>query len=61
MADKKCANPPCDCIPDDGSKYCSAFCEGAEEATGVVCHCGHASCDGDVSEVGMGTDANSNA
>jgi len=48
---KKCGNPPCDCIPSDGSDYCSAYCAGAEERTGVVCHCGHTECEGDVSEV----------
>ncbi len=48
---KKCANAPCDCAATDGSEYCSAYCEGAEESTDVVCHCGHAECDGDVSEV----------
>jgi hypothetical protein len=48
---KKCGNTPCNCIPTDGSEYCSAYCEGAEEATDVVCHCGHASCEGDVSAV----------
>jgi hypothetical protein len=49
---KKCANAPCDCTPTDGSKYCSAYCAGAEERTDVVCHCGHATCDGDVTKVG---------
>lgn len=48
---KKCENPPCDCVPDDGSKYCSAYCEGTGDETDVVCHCGHASCDGDVTQV----------
>ncbi len=62
MADKKkCANAPCDCTPDEGSAYCSAYCEGAEESTDVVCHCGHATCDGDVSEVESGEAAGSNA
>jgi hypothetical protein len=52
MADKKkCGNPPCDCIPTDGSKYCSAYCEGAEDRTVVACHCGHPSCDGEIEEV----------
>lgn len=45
---KKCGNPPCDCVPSDGEKYCSAYCEGAEERTDVVCHCGHVECEGDV-------------
>jgi hypothetical protein len=48
---KKCGNPPCDCVPDGGEEYCSAYCEGAEDSTDVVCHCGHAACEGDVSEV----------
>jgi hypothetical protein len=49
---KKCGNPPCDCVPNDGEKYCSAYCEGAGEGTDVVCHCGHAECEGDVSTAG---------
>lgn len=58
MADpKKCANAPCDCIPTDGSKYCSAYCAGAEERIDVVCHCGHATCDGDVTNVAGRADA----
>ncbi len=48
---KKCANAPCDCKPADDSKFCSAYCAGAEERTDVVCHCGHATCDGDVTDV----------
>jgi hypothetical protein len=48
---KKCNNPTCDCVPSDGSKYCSAYCEGVEGEISVVCHCGHAGCEGDVSEV----------
>lgn len=48
---KKCDNPTCDCVPSDGSKYCSAYCEGAEDQISVVCHCGHTGCAGDVSEV----------
>lgn len=49
---KKCGNPPCDCVPAEGSKYCSACCEGAEERTDVVCHCGHPNCEGDVTHIG---------
>ncbi len=48
---RKCANVPCNCSPIDGSDYCSAYCEGVEEATDIVCHCGHTSCEGDVSRV----------
>lgn len=56
---KKCGNAPCDCVPTDGSKYCSAYCEGAEESTDVVCHCGHEDCDGDVHTVGSESGASS--
>jgi hypothetical protein len=57
----KCANPPCDCPAQEGSEYCSAYCAGAEERTSVACHCGHATCDGDLSEVETGKIAGSNA
>jgi hypothetical protein len=60
-AAKKCENAPCDCAAVDGSKYCSAYCAGAEERTDVVCHCGHAECDGDVSEVKTGEAASRGA
>lgn len=46
---KKCANPTCDCITEDGSKYCSAHCEGTLGHTELVCHCGHDGCSADVS------------
>lgn len=49
MADtnkNKCAHPPCDCIPADGAKYCSAYCEGAEKTPEVTCECGHPGCAG---------------
>jgi hypothetical protein len=58
---KKCANAPCDCTPVDGSEYCSAYCAGAEERTDVVCHCGHATCDGDVTRVQSGNETSQNA
>lgn len=41
---KKCAHPPCDCIPADGSKYCSAHCEGAGDRPELMCRCGHPDC-----------------
>jgi hypothetical protein len=58
---KKCANPPCDCKPTDGSRYCSAYCAGAEERADVVCHCGHAECEGDIASVGAENTASHNA
>ena len=45
---KKCANAACDCVPADGSKYCSAHCEGTGNQTELVCRCGHPNCSGDV-------------
>lgn len=45
---KKCANPTCDCVPEDGSKYCSAHCEGAGDSTELVCRCGHSCCSADI-------------
>lgn len=45
---KKCANASCNCVPANGEKYCSAYCEGAGERTDVVCHCGRPGCRGDV-------------
>jgi len=44
---KKCAHPPCDCVPGDGAKYCSAYCEGAGDTSEVTCECGHAGCAGE--------------
>jgi hypothetical protein len=44
---KKCENAACSCIPADGSKYCSAHCEGLANKTEVVCTCGHSGCRGD--------------
>jgi hypothetical protein len=58
---QKCANAPCDCTAVDGSEYCSAYCAGAAERTDVVCHCGHASCEGDVMSVQTGSEASQDA
>lgn len=45
MADKdKCAHPSCKCMARDGSKYCSAFCEGAGNTPDITCGCGHPAC-----------------
>ena len=47
MADnKKCAHASCDCMAEKDSKYCSEYCENAEES-GVIeigCGCTHAPC-----------------
>ncbi len=48
MADKeekKCANPVCTCPADEGSKFCSAYCEGiGKNTTTIDCNCGCPSC-----------------
>jgi hypothetical protein len=47
MADnKKCAHGVCQCAADGDNKYCSEYCEDAEDA-GVIeiaCGCEHAGC-----------------
>ena len=42
---KKCAHPPCTCIPRSG-KYCSAQCEAMEQRPEIDCRCGHPDCEG---------------
>ena len=45
MADtKKCAHEVCQCIPREGEKYCSAYCEGAKGTITLKCECGHPAC-----------------
>lgn len=46
MADerKTCAHAACDCPADEGSKYCSAYCEGKGNTTTIDCDCGCPSC-----------------
>lgn len=42
---KKCAHEICVCIPTDGKKYCSQFCEDAgSEEVEIACGCGHPAC-----------------
>ena len=44
--DKKCAHGVCECRAQADSKYCSEYCENAED-TGVIeikCGCEHSSC-----------------
>lgn len=45
MADtKKCAHAPCKCVPPEGEKYCSTYCEDAKNYTTLECECGHPAC-----------------
>ncbi len=49
MADeKKCAHAACTCPADEGSKYCSAYCEGKGSTTTIDCNCGCDSCAGNI-------------
>ncbi len=50
MADKqkKCAHPSCTCIADEGSKYCSAYCEGTGQTVEIDCNCGCPECGSDI-------------
>lgn len=42
----KCAHGPCDCPAEEGSKYCSEYCENAEKSRvmEIGCGCEHAAC-----------------
>jgi hypothetical protein len=41
---KKCENPSCACLTDDGEDYCGPFCESSTGVTEVQCECGHDPC-----------------
>ncbi len=41
---KKCACPACNCIPPEGKKYCSTYCEDARKLTLLQCECNHPGC-----------------
>ncbi len=41
---KKCAHGSCDCQAAPGSKYCSAYCQGAGDTVEIGCGCGHPQC-----------------
>lgn len=49
MADDKkqkmCAHPGCTCPADEGSKYCSAYCQGTGDVAEIDCNCGCPTCD----------------
>ena len=40
----KCAHPACNCVPRDGGKYCSQYCEDAGSIIELSCNCEHAGC-----------------
>ena len=41
---EKCAHPGCECTAQQGSKYCSPYCEIAGDVSSIACECGHAEC-----------------
>jgi len=41
---KKCAHPACDCLAEEGSKYCSQYCKDAGDTMELSCNCGHQGC-----------------
>ena len=59
MDKAKCANAACDCVPEKGEKFCSAFCEAEEDQASIVCRCGHAGCKGDVTTAQSSTSTGS--
>lgn len=45
-SEHKCGHTTCDCVIDEGRKYCSEYCENADKA-GVMeigCGCEHTPC-----------------
>jgi hypothetical protein len=40
---KKCEHPGCNCLAQEGSKYCGAYCE-SNDTPDITCGCGHPSC-----------------
>lgn len=41
---KKCAHPSCACQAQEGSDYCSTYCEGSGTTPDIECGCGHPHC-----------------
>jgi hypothetical protein len=43
---KQCKHNLCECAAEEGSDYCSKFCEDAQKAkvTAIRCDCQHAPC-----------------
>ncbi len=41
-----CGHGACDCSPEEGSKYCSEYCQEAEKShvTEIGCGCQHSGC-----------------
>jgi hypothetical protein len=43
----KCARPACNCVPEEGQRYCSATCADAKHVTEIACQCQHPACQGE--------------
>jgi hypothetical protein len=43
---KKCAMDGCTCVPAEGKKFCSTYCENAKGVTTLKCECPHPGCAG---------------
>lgn len=43
---KTCKNASCSCPATEGTKYCSASCEGTGSTIELDCDCGHKECEG---------------
>ena len=40
-----CQHDSCNClIRDSDDEYCSPYCKGASDTTGIACECGHPEC-----------------
>ena len=42
---KKCAHPACNCMVDQGQKYCSDYCHDSGNKIEIACNCHHATCE----------------
>jgi hypothetical protein len=43
-SDKKCAKEGCNCMAEQGKKYCSIQCEDSKKIMTLKCACGHPDC-----------------
>jgi hypothetical protein len=47
---KKCAHPACNCLVDQGKKYCSDYCHDSGNKIEIACNCHHAICEAPAGE-----------
>jgi hypothetical protein len=41
---KKCAHPACNCLVEQGKKYCGDYCHDAAGTVEISCSCRHPEC-----------------